>query len=86
MLNSNRPNGKFLRNAFLEEDANGDLFFTFSPEELKILGVKPGDMIDFKIIDGAVHLSKVKTKPKAKKKARPKDGKPKRSVRGKRNG
>ena len=63
MSNSIKPKPRFLRTFKLEEDDNGDLLLTFTPEELKILGVKEGDLVDFKIVNGQIHIKKV---PKSK--------------------
>jgi formylmethanofuran dehydrogenase subunit D len=70
MSNSIRPKGKLLRTFKLEEDDSGELYLTFTPQELKILGVKEGDLVDFKIVNGQIEIKKV---PKAKesKKKRP---------------
>lgn len=62
MSNLIKPKGKYLRNTFLEEDKNGDLVLTFTPQELKILGVKQGEMVDFKIINGCLQIKKATSK------------------------
>ena len=46
MLNSSKYAG-YSRHTTLKEDVNGDLVITFTSEELKILGVRPGQMVDF---------------------------------------
>jgi hypothetical protein len=50
------------RTAFLEEDKNGDLVFTFSAEELKLLGVKEGEWVDFRVVNGTLHIKKASSK------------------------
>lgn len=58
---------KFLRNIYLEKDKKGNMLFTFTDQELKILGVKPGEMVNFKVIEGKVYISKPTVRPKVKK-------------------
>jgi hypothetical protein len=66
MSNLIKPKGRYLRNTYLEEDANGDLILTFTPQELKILGVKEGEMVDFELINGCLHIKKATSKSNPK--------------------
>ena len=66
MSNLREASGKFLRTAHLEENKDGDLVLTFTEQELKILGVRPGDLLNFKVIDGKILIKKKKAIKKKK--------------------
>lgn len=63
MSNLIKPKGRMVN---LQEDKNGDLILTFTAAELKILGVKHGEMVDFEIIDGGLHIKKATSKSNPK--------------------
>lgn len=51
---------KFLRTVTLKENNKGELILTFTPQELKIMGVAPGEWVDFEVINGTLHIKRAK--------------------------
>ena len=58
MSNLREASCKFLRTTHLEENKDGDLVLTFTEQELKILGVAPGDLLNVKVVDGKILIKK----------------------------
>jgi hypothetical protein len=59
MSNLIKPRSHKTRLTYLQQNKRGDLFLTFTASELKLLGVHEGDMVDFKLVDGQIHITKV---------------------------